>query len=299
MFEKLVGIEKLNLLPWAKEELKKYAKEVILYEDIPKDDEEILNRISEADGVLVSYTTKISGDVIKKSKNLKYIGMCCSLYSKESASVDITVAEEENVIVTGVRDYGDEGVVEFVVSELISLFHGFNGRMWGSEPRELTGAKIGIIGLGVSGKIVARGLKFFGADVYYHSRTRKPECEKEGMKYRELHDLLRECEVICTCLTKNTTLLYEEEFEILGSKKILINTGGDPSFDKKAFEKFIEGDNYFICDMVSCLNDEKLLKHKNVRCIGVASGVTTQAKERLSEKALDNIKNTLSTLGLE
>ncbi len=106
----------------------------------------------------------------------------------------------------------------------------------------------------------------------------------------------KKCEVICTCVNKNTVLLYEEQFKILGNRKILINTGGSPTFDMKPFEKFIERDNYFMCDMASCLGNDKLISHKNVRCAGVASGMTKQAKVRLSEKVLENIKSALERL---
>ena len=40
MFEKLVAIEPVSLIPSAEKELFQYAKEVVLYDDIPADDEE-------------------------------------------------------------------------------------------------------------------------------------------------------------------------------------------------------------------------------------------------------------------
>ncbi len=63
--------------------------------------------------------------------------MCCSLYSEQSANVDIATAREQNVFVNGIRDCGDEGVAEFVVSELIQLLHGFGDRMWEDYPKEM------------------------------------------------------------------------------------------------------------------------------------------------------------------
>ena len=38
MFEKLVAIEPVSLIPSAEEELHAYAKEVVLYPDIPADE---------------------------------------------------------------------------------------------------------------------------------------------------------------------------------------------------------------------------------------------------------------------
>lgn len=109
MFNKLVVIEPINMLPSYKEKLSEYAKEVIFYDDIPTDDEVIINRIDDADAVLLSYTSSISANVLDHCKNIKYIGMCCSLYSVESANVDILKANKLDIVVKGIKDYGDEG----------------------------------------------------------------------------------------------------------------------------------------------------------------------------------------------
>ena len=114
-FKKLVAIEPVSLIPTAEEELKQYAEEIILYDDIPADNEEIVRRIADADAVLVSYTYQIRRPVLEKCPNIKYIGMCCSLYSEESANVDIACARERGIRVLGIRDYGDRGVVEYVL----------------------------------------------------------------------------------------------------------------------------------------------------------------------------------------
>lgn len=97
--------------------MQNHAKEVILYPDIPQDNDEIVRRIGDADAVLVSYTSNIGRNVMERCPGIRYIGMCCSLYSPESANVDIRYAEERGITVKGIRDYGDEGVVEYVVSE--------------------------------------------------------------------------------------------------------------------------------------------------------------------------------------
>ena len=151
MFRKLTAIEPVSLEDWAEEKLHTYAEEVVLYRDIPENDEEIIRRIGDSDAVLVSYTTRIGRNVIEACPQIRYIGMCCSLYSEESANVDIACARERGIRVLGIRDYGDRGVVEFVLSELVRFLHGFDRPMLYDIPTEITGLKAGIIGLGVSG----------------------------------------------------------------------------------------------------------------------------------------------------
>ena len=55
MFEKLVAIEPVSLIPSAQEELRRYAKKVVLYEDIPGSEEEITRTIGDEERVLLSY----------------------------------------------------------------------------------------------------------------------------------------------------------------------------------------------------------------------------------------------------
>ncbi|MDH6304745.1 lactate dehydrogenase-like 2-hydroxyacid dehydrogenase [Parabacteroides sp. PF5-5] len=289
MFQKLVAIEPVSLIPSAEKALYSFAEEVVMYQDIPADDMEVARRIGDADAVLLSYTSRINRAALEKCPNVKYIGMCCSLYSPESANVDIRYANERGITVTGIRDYGDEGVVEYVVSELVRCLHGFGQEPWDGMPREITGLKAGIIGLGKSGGMIADALKFFGADIAYFARSEKKEAKDKGYRFLPLNELLAQSEVVCCCLNKNTVLLYENEFNCLGNKKILFNTGLSPAWDEAAFAKWLEGDNLCFCDTVGALGGEHLLTHPHVRCMKTSTGRTRQAFDRLSEKVLKNL----------
>lgn len=296
MFKKLVAIEPVSLIPSAEKQLETFAHEVILYDDIPKDDEEIAARIGDADAVLLSYTSTLGREALEKCPNVRYIGMCCSLYSPETANVDIYYANERGIAITGIRDYGDEGVVEYVISELVRCLHGFGNnpdgtpaKPWDGVAREITGLKAGIVGLGKSGGMIADALSFFGAEVSYFARSEKEEARAKGYQFLPLGELLAQSEAVFTCLNKNIILLHEKEFEQLGNRKILFNTGLSPAWDEAPFAKWIEGDNLCFCDTIGALGGEKFLNHPNVRCMKVSVGRTRQAFDRLSEKVLANL----------
>ena len=292
-FRKLVAIEPVSLIPSAEKKLNDLAEEVVMYDDIPTDDDVIASRIGDADAVLLSYTSRLEKPALEKCPEVKYIGMCCSLYSPESANVDIRYAQSRGITVTGIRDYGDEGVVEYVVSEIVRLFHGFGQEAWEEMPREITGLKVGIIGLGKSGGMIADAMHFFGASVSYFARSEKQWAKDKGYVYRPLKEVLADSEVVFCCLNKNTVLLHEEEFEALGNRKILFNTGLSPAWDEEPFLKWLEGDNLCYCDTTGALGGEHLLEHPKVRCMKVSTGRTRQAFDRLSEKVLANIEDYL------
>lgn len=299
IFKKLVAIEPLNLIPSAEKELESFAENIITYHDIPSSVDEMVKRIGDADAVLLSYTSTLGQEALEQCPNIKYIGMCCSLYSPESANVAISYANSRGITVTGIRDYGDEGVVEYVISELIRCLHGFGNnpdgtprKPWSDTPREITGLKVGIIGLGKSGGMIADALQFFGAELSYFSRTRKPEAEQKAYRYLPLNELLAKNEVLISCLNKNTILLHEEEFTHLGNRKILFNTGLSPAWDAEPFVNWLSaGDNLVYCDTLIALGGSEFLAHPNVICMNVSAGRTIQAFDRLSEKVLANISN--------
>ena len=293
-FKKLVAIEPVSLIPSAEMELYTLADEVKLYDDIPTSDEEIAARVGDADAVLLSYTSRLERAAMEKCPNIRYVGMCCSLYSPESANVDIRYAESRGITVTGIRDYGDEGVVEYVVSELVRLLHGFGEEPWEGMPREITGLKVGIVGLGKSGGMIADAMRFFGAEVSYFARSEKEWAKEKGYTFLPLKELLKQSSVVFCCLNKNTVLLHEEEFEALGYGKVLFNTGLSPAWDEPALMKWFAGCGCRLyCDTVGALGGEHLLDHPFVRCVNVSTGRTKQAFVRLSEKVLNNIREYL------
>ena len=301
MFKKLVAIEPVSLIPTAEEALHQYAEQVELYRDIPADDEEIVRRIGDADAALLSYTSRMGKNVIERCPNLRYIGMCCSLYSEESANVDIAFAREKGIKVLGIRDYGDRGVVEYVLHELTGLLHGFGMPMLHDEPVEIYGLKVGIVGLGVSGRMIADALNFLGADISYYSRSHKPDAEAAGMKYKPLDTLLRESEVVFTCLNKNVLLLGEPEFEALGEGKVLFNTSIGPGFDSAALEKWLDKPGtHFFCDTYAAAGpvSEGFFRRPNVHSPGVSAGRTRQAFVLLSQKVLANIETALGEIAV-
>lgn len=297
MFEKLVIIEPINMLDIHLNKLNDVAKKVIYYKDIPSNDDEIIKRIDDADAVLLSYTSSINSYVLENCKNIKYIGMCCSLYSPESANVDIKKANELNIIVKGIKDYGDEGVAEYIIHELVEFLQGYKEYKWDNIGHEITGLKCGVIGLGTSGTLIAKTLKFFKAEVSYFSRTRKPHVEKEiGIDYKDLNELCKESEAIFLALNKNVFLLQKEQFDLMKGKRILFNTSIGPGFNVEALKEWLKNENHFFFgDTLATIGDESLWKLNNTFTINRSSGGKTyQAYIRLGEKVLNNIYDFLN-----
>lgn len=297
MFNKVVVVDNTGMNDEAKAKLAKFSKTAIFYDDFPTDKNEIISRIGDADCLMVSYCTPITSEIINSCKNLKYIGMCCTLYNEKSSNVDIIAAKERGITVTGIKDYGDGGVIEFGVSSLIWLLHGFGPNQWKERPHELSNQKIGIIGLGTTGLKLAKALQFFGADLYYSDLARKYDAEDLGIKYLPLEDLLKTVDIISTHLPKNSNLLQEHHFNLLGNGKILLNTSIGPTFSVSALKKWLsDKNNFYICEDVGigdCLNELK--DFENVFYINKCAGSSVECTKRLSQKSIENVLNFLES----
>lgn len=294
MFNKIVAVDYTGIEEFVLEELNQLGNEVVMYNDFPTSEEEIILRAKDADALLVSWNTKITKNIIDQLSGLKYIGMCCTLFDAKSANVDIISAQAKNIPVKGVKDYGDEGVVEFIYSELIQLIKGLGSVQYKEEQIELGGLKLGIIGMGTLGKMVADAGHFFGMEVMYYNRTKKDV----AYEYLELDQLLETCDIISMHLPRNAMVLNKEHFKLFGSNKILINTGLTPPFHTEDFISWLSNDNFAIFDMVSLNAElkEMLSHHPNIITSNKVSGFTKNARKRLAHKVIDNLKEVLDEM---
>jgi glyoxylate reductase len=106
---------------------------------------------------------------------------------------------------------------------------------WADGPflgREVSGATLGIVGLGRIGSAVAKRARGFDMHVVFHRRTRSND-----PGYRELDDLLRESDIVSlhTPLSAETTgLLSRERLALLRDGATLVNTARGAVVDEEA-----------------------------------------------------------------
>jgi len=293
-FNKIIAVDNLGLVKEAYEKLNDYGKEVFFYSADIKEDDKIIEIIGDSECLLVSWDTVINKKVIESCKKLKYIGMCCSLFEGKSSNVDVDAAREKGIVVLGVNSYGDN-VVEFIISELIRLIHGYGNEQWKNQEQELAGQKVGIIGMGATGSILANALKLFGAEVYYYNRSKK---NGMNIEYLELDELLETVDIISTHLPQNTFILNKEKLEMFGNNKIIINTSIGPTYVFEDMKTWLQNDgNYLITDKVGAGNyAQELMTIENVIYTDKVCAKTIQMDMRLSHSVLENINYAIQKL---
>lgn len=293
MFKKIVIVESVFMERTREKELEKYCDQLVVYDSALNSEEETIRRIGDADCIIVSSTTMINKKIIEASKNLKHIALCCSYYGKQFSKVDIDAALEREITYSYLSEYGDNGTVEYVVAEVINLIHGFYGKRLKEEAYDLTGVKIGILGLGNLGTKIARVLRLLGTEVFYFSRTRKEEIERElGVKYLALDELLSTVDILSINVNRDVCLIGDDHLKTYGNGKAIINTSIGKCYEIESLKEWLKNkDNYYVCDEASVNDDiREILDYENVIYTRIHSGITKQCLKRATKQVIDNIK---------
>ncbi len=165
---------------------KSYA-DVTIYQQTPEN--LVAERIGNADAILIN-KININSELLKKCKNLKYIGILATGYNV----VDINAVKNAKIIVTNIPSYSTSAVAQHTFALLMHFsnqvdFHNnsvLNGDWkkapifcyWKKPLFELEGKTLGIIGYGNIGKKVEQIALAFGMKtlIFPHKPNGKPNC---------------------------------------------------------------------------------------------------------------------------
>lgn len=139
--------------------------------------------------------------------------------------IDLDACRDAGVTVATCAGLNDVAVAEWCVWALLDTRRGFSASQtslrdgeWqqlGRARYQVSGATIGIVGLGAIGEAVARMLTGFGCDVVYTARTRRDEQHEAslGVRYVELDELIASAQgiVLAVPLTDATRGLLDAD----------------------------------------------------------------------------------------
>ena len=213
----------------------------------PGSNEKTLEKhISEADGLITRGSIKVTRELMESNPRLKVVGV----HGIGCDHVDLEAAKEIGKTVCNTPDALTITVAEMAMALTLALIRrvvaadkAVRGDQWGRKYSdligvELAGRKVGIIGLGRIGEATAKRMKAFDADVYYWSRTRKPESEKRyGFHWLELDELLKNCDIVSLHIpvTDETRhLMGANQIQQMKTGSYIVNTARGKIIDEKA-----------------------------------------------------------------
>jgi glyoxylate reductase len=156
-------------------------------------------------------------------------------------NIDLVACRNRGVTVTNTPDVLTNATAELALALTLAASRRLSdserdlraGRWTGWDPAaylgsELSGATVGIVGLGRIGRRYAELLSGFGAALLYTSRSANPDAERElGAQRAELEDLLRGADVVsihAPATPETYHLIDAAAIDLIGPEGVLVNT---------------------------------------------------------------------------
>ena len=274
----------------------------------PPPHEILLARAAQLDGILTLLTDPIDLPVLeafaKKGKVISQMSVGFDNIDIVSATrLGIPVGHTPGVLTETTADFAWALIMAASrrIVEANQEVHRGIWRHWGPDillGLELTGATLGIIGLGRIGQAVARRASGFNMRVLYHNPTRRPDLEKSlGVKFAELDDLLARSDIVTihAYLSKDTRHLFgRENFVKMKPQAILINTARGQIVNPEDLlwalqEKKIGAAGLDVFDPEPIPVNHPLLNMPNVIITPHIASATTQTRVRMAFMAVENL----------
>jgi len=166
-------------------------------------------------------------------------------------NVDLDACRERGVAVTNTPDVLTEATAELALGLTLAAARRMSdaerdlraGEWRGWDPAayrgiEISGATVGVVGMGRIGHRYARLAHGIGAEIVYAGPTAKPEAEEElGARRLEFEELLSAADVVslhAPSTPETRGLIGALEVERIGPQGVLVNTSRGPLVDSEA-----------------------------------------------------------------
>lgn len=201
-----------------------------------------------ADALVTTVDDPVSAHTFAENPDLQIVAQ----YGVGVDNVDLDAARDHGVVVTNAPGALTDATADFTWALLLAVArHVPQADRYVREGRferwettlllgtELSGKRIGIVGMGRIGAAVARRALGFGMEVVYHNRTRaNPTVEREASaRYVDLDTLLRTSDVVtlhCPLNDASHHLVDAAALTAMKPEALLVNTARGPVVDEAA-----------------------------------------------------------------
>ena len=210
--------------------------------------DEIIAGIQGVDGLLCLLTDTIDADILDANPDLKVVAN----YAVGFNNVDVAAATQRKIPVTNTPGVLTQTTADMAFALLMAAGRrvaegdrfvrtkAWDG--WGPLQflgADITGATLGLVGLGRIGKAMIPRAAGFGMNVIYWSRTRlSAEEERElGVSYAPMDEVLAKSDFVSVHVALNEKtrhLIGARELSLMKPTACLINTARGPVIDEKA-----------------------------------------------------------------
>ena len=264
------------------------------------------------DGILTSITDKIDEETINKlSDTIKII----SNFAVGFGNIDLETAKKRSIVVTNTPDVLTDATAEITMllilgaarraSEGIECAKNSKWK-WSADfliGKQLTGARLGILGMGRIGRTVAKLARAFGMIIHYHNRSKlNSELEMGAIYHNSIKSLFSISDILsinCPATKETENIINAKTLEYFPNGAIITNSARGDMIDDEAMINALNKKKIYALGLDVYKGEPNLnsgyLNIKNVFILPHLGSATEKTRTAMGNLAIDNIVELFKT----
>ena len=264
------------------------------------------------DAILTSITDKMDKDTINKlPDSIKAI----SNFAVGFGNIDLEAAKDRNIIVTNTPDVLTDATAEIAMLLILGAarrasegieYAKNNNWKWAADfliGKQLTGARLGVLGMGRIGRAVAKLAKAFGMIINYHNRSKlSPELEDGAIYHDSIKSLFSVSDFLsinCPATKETLNIINKETLEYFPTGAIITNSARGDMIDDDAMIDALDRRKIYAVGLDVYKGEPNLnpgyLKHKSAFILPHLGSATKETRAAMANLAIDNLDEFFNT----
>jgi len=264
------------------------------------------------DGILTSLTDKMDKDTIDKLPDtIKII----SNFAVGFGNIDLEAAKKKGIAVTNTPEVLSDATAEIGVLLILGACRRAaegieaakeGGWKWSADyliGKQLTGSRLGILGMGRIGQKIAKIAKSLGMVIHYHNRSKLSEDKEQGAVYHDnIKSLFSVSDVLSICCpaTKETeNMINKETVEYFPKGAVITNVARGDIVEDEALIDALNRRKIYAVGLDVYKNEPNLnpgyLKIKSAFILPHLGSATKYTRIAMANLAIDNIDEFFKT----
>ena len=259
------------------------------------------------DGILSALTDKLDEETINKLPDTVKI---LSNFAVGFGNIDLEAAKKRNIAVTNTPDVLTDATAEIGILLILGACRraseGIDGARasdwkWSADyliGKQLTGTRLGILGMGRIGQKIAKVAKSLGMIIHYHNRSELSSEKAQGANYHStLKSLMSVSDVLSVCCpaSKETiNLINKETLEYLPKGAVVTNVARGDIVDDDALIDALNRRKVYAVGLDVYKGEPNLnpgyLKHKSAFILPHLGSATKETRTAMANLAIDNLE---------
>jgi len=276
-------------------------------EDKVYSSDELLQLAEGADAIIPCHTERLTAEVIARLPSS--VRAICS-FSVGFDHIDLAAAKARGIVVTNTPEVLSDATAEIAVLLMLGAARrAYEGEReirtdtwadWSATYKlgiQVTGKRLGILGMGRVGQIMATRARGFDMQIHYFNRRRLPGELEHGATYHDsVESLLPHCDFLsihCPATPETHHLLNERRIALLPDGAVVVNTARGAVVDDEALIAALRSGKLFAAGLDVFNNepniDPRYKELENTFLLPHVGSATRETRDAMGFRALDNL----------